>query len=289
METAKRILTKEKIDRQLAGQSSSNPFMSMKGGYASKKVTFDTQDGLEEKIDKFMTMMTKLTTQDDWQDKQFKPKIYQGKRREQTWNFYDRHIYDQKNDQNKLSSDCRDRRIAFSGRTKCRQNYRARPRYEKNYRNDFRRRDFRENMRTNKNYRGQKYRGGYRGNYRNENYDRGRSRSREKQYQDNDEGNERSSSSRSRSGSRATTNGDRIRCCKCREYGHFAKDCPASKLEKEAEQMQKMFNMDEEQTSLKTLATDTYDSLNQVSSMKEISTEHLNLQKVRMVPLHFCL
>ena len=31
VETAKRLLTKEKIDRQLAGQSSSTPFMSVKG------------------------------------------------------------------------------------------------------------------------------------------------------------------------------------------------------------------------------------------------------------------
>ena len=41
VETAKRILTKEKIDRQLAGQSSSTPFMSTKDSY-NKKVTFDT-------------------------------------------------------------------------------------------------------------------------------------------------------------------------------------------------------------------------------------------------------
>ena len=45
VETAKRILTKEKIDRQLAGQSSSTPFMNIKDGCVSKKVTFNTQDG----------------------------------------------------------------------------------------------------------------------------------------------------------------------------------------------------------------------------------------------------
>ena len=50
--TAKRILTKEKIDRQLACQSSSTPFMSIKDSYNNKKVTFDTQDWLEDKIDK---------------------------------------------------------------------------------------------------------------------------------------------------------------------------------------------------------------------------------------------
>ena len=34
------MLMKEKIDRQLAGQSSSTPFMSIKDSY-NKKVTFD--------------------------------------------------------------------------------------------------------------------------------------------------------------------------------------------------------------------------------------------------------
>ena len=38
---------------------------------------------------------------------------------------------------------------------------------------------------------------------------------------------------------------------KCREYNHFAKDCLTSKLERKMEQIQKMYNMDEEQTSLK--------------------------------------
>ena len=64
IETAMRILTKEMIDKQLESQSSSMPFMNIKDGYISKKVTFDTQDGLEEKIDRLSSMMDKLTTQD---------------------------------------------------------------------------------------------------------------------------------------------------------------------------------------------------------------------------------
>ena len=48
----KRIFTKEKIDRQLVGQSSSMSFMSIRDGYINKKLTFDTQDHLQEKIDK---------------------------------------------------------------------------------------------------------------------------------------------------------------------------------------------------------------------------------------------
>ena len=51
---------------------------------------------------------------------------------------------------------------------------------------------------------------------------------------------------------KANTNRDRISCHKCREYDHFAKDCPTTKEEREIEQIQQMFNLDEEQTSLKT-------------------------------------
>ena len=43
VETTKRILTKERIDRQLAVQSSLTPFMNIKDGYISKIVTFDIQ------------------------------------------------------------------------------------------------------------------------------------------------------------------------------------------------------------------------------------------------------
>ena len=46
VEMAKRILTKEKVARQLAGQTCSTSFMSIKEGF-SKKVTFDTMDGIE--------------------------------------------------------------------------------------------------------------------------------------------------------------------------------------------------------------------------------------------------
>ena len=34
------------------------------------------------------------------------------------------------------------------------------------------------------------------------------------------------SSSRSRSNSRTSTNRDRVQCFKCREYDHFANECP---------------------------------------------------------------
>ena len=63
---------KEKIDRQLAGQTSSTPFMNIKEGFG-KKVTFDTMDSIEQKIDKLMVIMGTLVTKDEGQNRQFKP------------------------------------------------------------------------------------------------------------------------------------------------------------------------------------------------------------------------
>ena len=50
VEMVKRILTKGKVDRQLAEQTSLTPCMSIKEGF-SKKVTVDTTEGIEQKID----------------------------------------------------------------------------------------------------------------------------------------------------------------------------------------------------------------------------------------------
>ena len=45
---AKGILTKEKIDKQLTGQMSTSPFMSIREG-ASRRVAFDTREKLGDK------------------------------------------------------------------------------------------------------------------------------------------------------------------------------------------------------------------------------------------------
>ena len=65
------------------------------------------------------------------------------------------------------------------------------------------------------------------------------------------------SNSRLRLGSRASMNRDRIRCFKCREYGHFARECPTRQESRETEQIQQMFNMDKDQTILQTPLMDT--------------------------------
>ena len=50
VDTAKRILTKEKLDKQLTGQTSTSPFMSIREG-ADKRVSFNARDELGDKID----------------------------------------------------------------------------------------------------------------------------------------------------------------------------------------------------------------------------------------------
>ena len=70
---------------------------------------------------------------------------------------------------------------------------------------------------------------------------------------------------------------DRIRCYKCMEYNHFVKECPTLQAEKESQQLQQMYYMDKEQTALKVLAMDTYDSLNRINSVDETMVDHLNL------------
>ena len=78
VETAKRILTKEKLDRQLTGQTSTSPFMNIRDG-TDKRVSFNTRDELGDKIDKLTVMMSKLVAKDSHERKPFKPQIYKSR------------------------------------------------------------------------------------------------------------------------------------------------------------------------------------------------------------------
>ena len=97
--------------------------MTITDSYNNKMVTFNTQDRQEDKIDRLTVMMSKLAANDEGTNKQFKPKIYQSKRRGQMRNFYDRHNY-----QNRYRSNRGDRTIQFRGRIQYGQNYRGGPR-----------------------------------------------------------------------------------------------------------------------------------------------------------------
>ena len=97
--------------------------------------------------------------------------------------------------------------------------------------------------------------------YRNERYgnnnNRDRNRSRERTFAGNYRRDRSSSNDRSRSGSRASMNRDRIRCYACREYDHFARNCPNSREERDLEQLQHMLTMEEQDhRSLSTHSSD---------------------------------
>ena len=78
VETAKRFLIKEKIDRQMTGQSST-PFMKMTDK-KRKSVTFDTKDILEktnENMERMTMLMDKMYIKLEQKDVPYKPQIYQ--------------------------------------------------------------------------------------------------------------------------------------------------------------------------------------------------------------------
>ena len=56
-----RILTKEKLDIQLTGQSLSTPFMKVTDSH-NRKVSFDAREELGNKIDKLAVMIGQLAT-----------------------------------------------------------------------------------------------------------------------------------------------------------------------------------------------------------------------------------
>ena len=63
VETAKRILTKEKVDKQLTGQPATSPFMNVRDG-TERRVSFNVRGELGDKIDKLTVMMSRLAAKD---------------------------------------------------------------------------------------------------------------------------------------------------------------------------------------------------------------------------------
>ena len=101
VETAKRILTKEKLDKQLTGQTSTSPFMNVRGG-TEGKVSFNARDELGDKIHKLTVMMSRLAAKDSYEKRPTKPQIYKSRVQSSSYN--------QRGYQNRGSrSDSRDR------------------------------------------------------------------------------------------------------------------------------------------------------------------------------------
>ena len=85
VDTAKRILTKEKLDKQLTGQTSTSPFMSIREG-TDKRVSFNAKDQLGDKIDKLTMVMSKLAAMDNHKRRLFKPQLYKSRGQNRSYN-----------------------------------------------------------------------------------------------------------------------------------------------------------------------------------------------------------
>ena len=112
VDTAKRILTKEKLDKQLTGQTSTSPFISVRDG-TERRVLFNTRDELGDKIDKLTVVMSRLAAKDSHEKRPFKPQIYKSRGQNRS--------YDQGSYQNRSGS--RNREQFPDNRS--RQNYRG--------------------------------------------------------------------------------------------------------------------------------------------------------------------
>ena len=216
---AKRVLTKEKSDRQLTGQSST-PFMKATSNdnhssqnHHKKGVTFDTMEMLERNsdcIDRLTSLVSDMKMTMDRKQPPYKPKIYQGRSR----------------NQNVGQQNFTPRNRSFSrGRNQGgnRGNYNNRNNYRPNYRNRSRGRwnNHRSCDRSN-NYQNYNRRGNTRLNYRqnaqwtfrnrsqirnrNENYNNDYARGRNRDRHDNRPIQLRREESRSQSNSRVSTN-----------------------------------------------------------------------------------
>ena len=83
VETTERVLTKEKIDRQMPGQSSTTPFMKVSDGHncsfknsSKKAVSFDALENIErnsDSIDKVTSLVSKMNMKMDKHEAQYKP------------------------------------------------------------------------------------------------------------------------------------------------------------------------------------------------------------------------
>ena len=137
--------------------------MSIQEGYGSnnkRSVSLDTQDMLDNKIDKLTSMMSKLLTQGTNQNRPFKPRISQGRKRGQGRNNY--FVRGRQWHRFRLNSSDRYRRSNYRDRPQYRQNYRNMSQNGQNYRGGNVRSG---NYRGAQNYRGQAFIREYRGNY----------------------------------------------------------------------------------------------------------------------------
>ena len=85
VDATKRVLTKEKLDKQLSGQAGiTTPFMKVGDvAHSGKKVSFNVQHPIREQLDNLTSMVYNMSMQKEGNNKPFKPHIYQKRSRGQ--------------------------------------------------------------------------------------------------------------------------------------------------------------------------------------------------------------
>ena len=283
--TAKKVMIKEKIDRQKTGQTSTTPFMQMTDNNQSpsrtskRGVTFDAMETIDrnsDSIDRLTSLVGKMNVKMGKREAPYKPRVYQGRprgqsrNRQQTFQPCNRSFH---RDRNKIGTTTKTEVII--GPTigiGSKDAYRCDDRRNSYWSND-RQNDLRRDNRRN--------------SYRQQTSDRGieigvrversqeitvvtNSRSR-----DGDRDGQRQQRagtlsddrdrSRFRSNSRVSINKDQLRCYRGGEYDHFAQECPNTPTDDE------MGHSDTEQASLQMLTHDH----SPINSNGEV--EYLNL------------
>ena len=202
-----------------------------------KGVTFDAMEMLERNsdcIDSLTTLVSDLKITMDRKQTQYKPKIYQG--RPQNLNV-GRQNFTPRNRSFSRGRNQGGNRGNYNNRNNYRPNYRNRSRgrwnnhrsgdRSGNYPHYTRQGNTRPHHRQNTQW---TFRNRSQSRSRNENYGndhfRGRSRDRNQRRQEE---------SRSRSNSRVSTNRDHVQCYRCREYDHFASECPNTLTDEETD------------------------------------------------------
>ena len=163
IDTAKRVMAKEGLDKQRMGQSSVSPFIKVSSNIANSQrredkraVTFDAadmRDKQSDSIDRLSSLVSKLNmTMEKREYSQYKPKVYQGRN-------CSRHRQDSYQSRNHSWS--KDRRNYHQNRY--RPNYRDRDRSRNRYNHDSRQCHYRSNERRG-NYQPNNRQGRYRPN-----------------------------------------------------------------------------------------------------------------------------
>ena len=79
VDAVKRVLMKEKLDKQLSGQAgATTPFMEVGDiSHSGKIVSFNAQDPIREQLESLTSMVYNMSMQKEENSKPFKPQIYQ--------------------------------------------------------------------------------------------------------------------------------------------------------------------------------------------------------------------